>query len=54
MMKRLFHAFALLPLILGTAACATQTANPETAAAADPPAPAIAQLPDDADPACGC
>ncbi|SIN92656.1 hypothetical protein SAMN02745824_2325 [Parasphingorhabdus marina DSM 22363] len=51
MMKRLLHAFALLPLILGTAACATQTANPETAAATEPSAPAIAQLPEDADPA---
>lgn len=51
MMKRLFAFFALLPLALGTSACAAQSAAPETAVSAEPPAAAVAQLPDDADPA---
>ncbi|MEM8919476.1 MAG: TraB/GumN family protein [Pseudomonadota bacterium] len=51
MMKRLFALIAALPLALASSACSVQSTAPETVAAPEPPAAAIAQLPEDADPA---
>ncbi|MEO0441708.1 MAG: TraB/GumN family protein [Pseudomonadota bacterium] len=51
MMNRLLAALFLLPVILGTAACSSQAAAPETSTSAEPPAATIAQMPEDADPA---
>lgn len=51
MLKHLFSILAAIPLLLGTAACAMQASAPETSASTPPPAPVIAEAPDDADPA---